>query len=175
LGESWNAGAASGGLGPTRSNTTVLRDSLLRFLTFRSLVEFRAQIRVNTMEATPKTDVAWFTTKGRIVIPVWLRKQCFTRSHRPEVASSSSPVPSAGCAAEDRPGRKPGFTDPPAARAPAGRQNSAAPAALPARIVRRQGEETGSFRFPFLVFLSSLRRTSSGSWGDLCLTRSREG
>lgn len=27
------------------------------------------------MEATPKTDAAWFTTKGQIVIPVWLRKQ----------------------------------------------------------------------------------------------------
>jgi bifunctional DNA-binding transcriptional regulator/antitoxin component of YhaV-PrlF toxin-antitoxin module len=27
------------------------------------------------MEATTKTDAAWFTTKGQIVIPVWLRKQ----------------------------------------------------------------------------------------------------
>lgn len=27
------------------------------------------------MGATTKTDSAWFTTKGQIVIPVWLRKQ----------------------------------------------------------------------------------------------------
>jgi hypothetical protein len=93
---------------------------------------------------------------------------------RDGVATSSSPVSSAGGATDDRPGRKPGFTDPPAARAPAGRQNPAAPAALPARILRRRGEETGSCRLPLLVFLSSLRRTSSGFWGAYGLTRSRE-
>ena len=27
------------------------------------------------MNATPKTDAVWFTTKGQIVIPAWLRKQ----------------------------------------------------------------------------------------------------
>jgi hypothetical protein len=77
------------------------------------------------------------------------------------VATSSSPVPSAGGATEDRPGRKPGFTGPPAARAPAGRQNPAAPAALAARIVRRRGKEVGSCRFPFCLlefFAANQRR-----------------
>ena len=27
------------------------------------------------MNATDKTDAVWFTTKGQIVIPAWLRKQ----------------------------------------------------------------------------------------------------
>jgi AbrB family looped-hinge helix DNA binding protein len=27
------------------------------------------------MSVTPKTDAVWFTTKGQVVIPAWLRKQ----------------------------------------------------------------------------------------------------
>jgi AbrB family looped-hinge helix DNA binding protein len=27
------------------------------------------------MSATPKSDAVWFTTKGQVVIPAWLRKQ----------------------------------------------------------------------------------------------------
>jgi AbrB family looped-hinge helix DNA binding protein len=27
------------------------------------------------MSATPKTDAVWFTTKGQVVIPAWLRRQ----------------------------------------------------------------------------------------------------
>lgn len=27
------------------------------------------------MSTTPKTDSVWFTTKGQLVIPAWLRKQ----------------------------------------------------------------------------------------------------
>jgi AbrB family looped-hinge helix DNA binding protein len=27
------------------------------------------------MSAIPKTDAVWFTTKGQVVIPAWLRKQ----------------------------------------------------------------------------------------------------
>ena len=27
------------------------------------------------MTTTPKTDAVWFTTKGQVVIPVWLRRQ----------------------------------------------------------------------------------------------------
>jgi AbrB family looped-hinge helix DNA binding protein len=27
------------------------------------------------MNATEKTDAVWFTTKGQVVIPAWLRKQ----------------------------------------------------------------------------------------------------
>ncbi len=27
------------------------------------------------MSAAPKTDAVWFTTKGQVVIPAWLRKQ----------------------------------------------------------------------------------------------------
>ena len=28
-----------------------------------------------TVSATSKTDAVWFTTKGQVVIPAWLRKQ----------------------------------------------------------------------------------------------------
>ena len=48
-----------------------------------------------------------------VSVPRGLARECLTRSHRPGLATSSSPVPSAGGATEDRPGRKPGFTDPP--------------------------------------------------------------
>jgi len=32
-------------------------------------------IRITLVSTTTKTDSAWFTTKGQIVIPAWLRKQ----------------------------------------------------------------------------------------------------
>ena len=32
-------------------------------------------IRLLPMSVTLKTDAVWFTTKGQIVIPAWLRKQ----------------------------------------------------------------------------------------------------
>lgn len=30
---------------------------------------------LSNVSATTKTDAVWFTTKGRVVIPAWLRKQ----------------------------------------------------------------------------------------------------
>jgi AbrB family looped-hinge helix DNA binding protein len=32
-------------------------------------------IRITTISPTLKTDAVWFSTKGQIVIPAWLRKQ----------------------------------------------------------------------------------------------------
>jgi AbrB family looped-hinge helix DNA binding protein len=42
---------------------------------FFALTDICSYIRVNTMSATLKTDAVWFTTKGQVVIPAWLRKQ----------------------------------------------------------------------------------------------------
>jgi AbrB family looped-hinge helix DNA binding protein len=34
-----------------------------------------AYVRFTMMSTTTKTDSVWFTTKGQVVIPSWLRKQ----------------------------------------------------------------------------------------------------
>ena len=33
------------------------------------------KVSVSSMSATVKIDAVWFTTKGQVVIPAWLRKQ----------------------------------------------------------------------------------------------------
>lgn len=42
---------------------------------FSILTDILKHIRLNIMSATLKTDAVWFTTKGQIVIPAWLRRQ----------------------------------------------------------------------------------------------------
>ena len=36
---------------------------------------FLFQVAFSQMRTTMKTDSVWFTTKGQVVIPVWLRRQ----------------------------------------------------------------------------------------------------
>jgi hypothetical protein len=95
-----------------------------------------------------------------VSVPRGLARECLTRSHRPGLATSSSPVPSAGGATEDRPGRKPGFTDPPAARVPAGRQN-------PAARSERRRDPVGS---PFLSSWVLCGEPAPGL-GEICVSR----
>jgi AbrB family looped-hinge helix DNA binding protein len=39
------------------------------------LTDLLACVRLWIMKATLKADAVWFTTKGQVVIPAWLRKQ----------------------------------------------------------------------------------------------------
>lgn len=38
-------------------------------------MDFSKYVNFIAMKATVKTDAIWFTTKGQVVIPAWLRKQ----------------------------------------------------------------------------------------------------
>ncbi len=48
---------------------------LMQSLTFYELTYVRIDVRFHTVSMTTKTDSVWFTTKGQVVIPAWLRKQ----------------------------------------------------------------------------------------------------
>src|SRR5258706_7004090 len=39
------------------------------------LTDINIYVRLTAMSTTTKTDSVWFTTKGQVVIPAWLRKQ----------------------------------------------------------------------------------------------------
>jgi AbrB family looped-hinge helix DNA binding protein len=39
------------------------------------LTDIQLDIRLNVVSTTTKIDSVWFTTKGQVVIPAWLRKQ----------------------------------------------------------------------------------------------------
>ena len=39
------------------------------------LTDFVSIVRLHAVSTTTKTDSVWFTTKGQVVIPSWLRKQ----------------------------------------------------------------------------------------------------
>ena len=43
--------------------------------TFCVLTDFVLEVRLPAVNPTTKTDSVWFTTKGQVVIPSWLRKQ----------------------------------------------------------------------------------------------------
>jgi len=43
--------------------------------TFYLLTDFVLRVRLLSVSTTTKTDSVWFTTKGQVVIPSWLRKQ----------------------------------------------------------------------------------------------------
>lgn len=43
--------------------------------TFLVLTEFLKYVGFVLLSTTTKTDSVWFTTKGQVVIPAWLRKQ----------------------------------------------------------------------------------------------------
>ena len=38
-------------------------------------MDFSKYVNFTAMNVTVKTDAIWFTTKGQVVIPAWLRKQ----------------------------------------------------------------------------------------------------
>src|ERR1051325_5925764 len=42
---------------------------------FLHLSYFAEKSRINSVSSAMKTDSVWFTTKGQVVIPSWLRKQ----------------------------------------------------------------------------------------------------
>ena len=44
-------------------------------LTFHTLTEFLREVRIGSVSSTTRTDSVWFSTKGQVVIPAWLRKQ----------------------------------------------------------------------------------------------------
>ena len=39
------------------------------------MTDFNFSVSFRVVNATSKTDAVWFTTKGQVVIPAWLRKQ----------------------------------------------------------------------------------------------------
>src|SRR5438045_1497529 len=45
------------------------------FPTFDSLTDTETKVRVQPVSTITKIDSVWFTTKGQVVIPAWLRKQ----------------------------------------------------------------------------------------------------
>jgi AbrB family looped-hinge helix DNA binding protein len=50
-------------------------DPRRQFPTCYGLTDFIKRVRLNDVSTTTKTDSVWFTTKGQVVIPSWLRKQ----------------------------------------------------------------------------------------------------
>src|SRR6476646_3994271 len=46
----------------------------MRFPTKYNLTYFLHEVKLETMNPTPKTDTVSFTVKGQVVIPRWLRK-----------------------------------------------------------------------------------------------------
>jgi AbrB family looped-hinge helix DNA binding protein len=68
---------------PTRRNQIGLRPQtspmefylMAKVPTFYILTDSKTNVRFKSVSTITKTDSAWFTTKGQIVIPAWLRKQ----------------------------------------------------------------------------------------------------
>lgn len=44
-------------------------------LSYRGLTEHLTEVRISLVNPTSKVDSVWFTTKGQVVIPAWLRKE----------------------------------------------------------------------------------------------------
>jgi len=44
-------------------------------LAFHRSTEFLGEVRIHSVSSTTRTNSVWFSTKGQVVIPVWLRKQ----------------------------------------------------------------------------------------------------
>ena len=47
----------------------------MQYPTFPLLTDISHVVRLYSVSTTTKTDSVWFTTKGQVVIPSWLRKQ----------------------------------------------------------------------------------------------------
>ena len=47
----------------------------MKYLTFYELTDICDCVRFRSVSTIIKTDSVWFTTKGQVVIPAWLRKQ----------------------------------------------------------------------------------------------------
>lgn len=44
-------------------------------LAFHRSTEFLGEVRIHSVSSTTRTNSVWFSTKGQVVIPAWLRKQ----------------------------------------------------------------------------------------------------
>jgi AbrB family looped-hinge helix DNA binding protein len=53
----------------------IKRRTYTYILTFLKLTDIYGSVIYFVMSVTSKTDAVWFTTKGQVVIPAWLRKQ----------------------------------------------------------------------------------------------------
>ena len=58
---------------PRRKTVSILH--IKQYPTFCLLTDFVLIVRLLAVSTTTKTDSVWFTTKGQVVIPSWLRKQ----------------------------------------------------------------------------------------------------
>src|SRR5712692_1606706 len=65
-----------GEMNPMRHSTVETQLCLLmQYLTFYVLTDICNCVRFSSVSTIIKTDSVWFTTKGQVVIPAWLRKQ----------------------------------------------------------------------------------------------------